>query len=75
MDDEISEEILKIITGSNAPLETKEIFEKVRSEMNDVSRSKLMYRLNLLRGDGEIHGKSVGSGKGVWIWWKADTHK
>ena len=75
MDDEISEEILKIITGSNAPLETKEIFEKVRSEMNDVSRSKLMYRPNLLRGDGEIHGKSVGSGKGVWIWWKADTHK
>lgn len=75
MKDEISEEILKIIKDSKAPLETKEVFEKVRTEMSDVSRSKLMYRLNILRGDGEIQGKSVGSGKGVWIWWKVDSYK
>jgi len=73
--DEISEEILKILKSSGAPLETKEIFEKIRAEMGDVSRSKLMYRLNVLRGDGDIHGKFVGSGKGVWIWWKADIYK
>jgi len=73
--DDIMEEILQIINDSMAPLETKEVFERVKAEMNYVSRSKLMYRLNMLRGDGEIQGKSVGSGKGVWIWWKADTHK
>jgi repressor of nif and glnA expression len=75
MEDEISKEILKIIMTSEAPLETKEVFERIRAEVSDVSRSKLMYRLNILRGDGEIQGKSVGSGKGVWIWWKADMHK
>ena len=73
--DEISKEILKIIKDSKVPLETKEIFERIRAEDNDVSRSKLMYRLSVLRGDGDIHGKSVGSGKGVWIWWNADTYK
>lgn len=70
--DEISEKIVGIIGDSFDPLETKEIFEKVRTEIADLSRSKLMYRLSILRGDGEIQGKSVGSGKGVWIWWKAD---
>lgn len=75
MKDDISEEILRIINDSVAPLETKEVFERIRAEMSEVSRSKLVYRLNLLRGDGEIQGKSVGSGKGVWIWWKADTHE
>jgi len=75
MKDDISEQILKIITDSEAPLETKEVYERVKAEMSDVSRSKLMYRLNVLRGDGEIQGKSVGSGKGVWIWWKAYTNE
>jgi Fe2+ or Zn2+ uptake regulation protein len=75
MKDDISEQILKIITDSEAPLETKEVYERVKAEMSDVSRSKLMYRLNILRGDGEIQGKSVGSGKGVWIWWKVYTNE
>jgi repressor of nif and glnA expression len=75
MRDKIAEEILKIINGSNTPLETKEVSERLQQEVGDVSRSKLIYRLNNLRGDGEISGKSVGSGKGVWIWWKAENDK
>jgi DNA-binding Lrp family transcriptional regulator len=74
MRDKIAEEILKIINRSNMPLETKEVSERLR-EVGDISRSKLIYRLNNLRGDGEISGKSVGSGKGVWIWWRVENDK
>ena len=73
MKDQISEEILKIISTSHAPLETKEVHEKIKIELGEVSRSKLMYRLNNLRAEGEIRGKYVGPGKGVWIWWRADV--
>lgn len=72
-EDELSRQILKIVNSSNAPLETKEIQEKVKNEIGEVSRSKLMYRLNNLRAEGEIRGKYVGSGKGVWIWWRSET--
>lgn len=68
--DEITKVIENVVTTSKEPLETKEVFEKTQQSLNDVSRSKVMYRLNDLRGQGEIFGKSVGSGKGVWIWWK-----
>jgi repressor of nif and glnA expression len=75
MKDKIADEILKIINGSKTPLETKEISEQLKNEVGDISRSKLIYRLSNLRGDGEIFGKSVGSGKGVWIWWKVENYK
>jgi DNA-binding Lrp family transcriptional regulator len=75
MRDKIAAGILKIINDSNIPLETKEVSERLRREVGDISRSKLIYRLTNLRGDGEISGKSVGSGKGVWIWWKAENDK
>jgi len=71
--DEISQRIFEVIQNSDAPLETKEVCERIKTEINDATRSKIMYRLTLLRGDGDIHGKSVGSGKGVWIWWKANN--
>jgi len=71
--DDLSRQILKIVNSSNAPLETKEIHEKVRIDVGEVSRSKLMYRLNNLRAEGEIRGKYVGSGKGVWIWWRSEV--
>ena len=71
--DKLYEHILKVVNQSNAPLETKEILEQLKLETGDVSRSRLIYRLNDLRGSGEIRGKSVGSGKGVWIWWKTDV--
>jgi hypothetical protein len=31
--------------------------------------------LQNLRAEGHIHGKFVGSGKGVWIWWKGAKHE
>ena len=68
--DKITKVVASVVATSKEPLETKEVFEKTQRTLNDVSRSKVMYRLNDLRGQGEIFGKSVGSGKGVWIWWK-----
>jgi repressor of nif and glnA expression len=68
--DKITMTIEKVITESKEPLETKEVREKIQKSLGDVSRSKVLYRLNDLRGQGEIAGKFVGSGKGVWIWWK-----
>jgi repressor of nif and glnA expression len=70
MEDEISKIALKIINESNEPLETKEIEEKVRKSIKDITRTKLIWRLNNLRGEGLIKGKFLGPGKGVWIWWK-----
>lgn len=71
MENNISEKILEIINSSNEPLETKEIENKLKN----VSRSKILYRLNDLRGEGKIKGKSIGAGKGNWIWWKVDAFK
>jgi hypothetical protein len=68
--DPIQSAIKKVVNTATEPLETKEIHERVVAKQGDVSRSKLLYRLNDLRGEGIIQGKSVGSGKGVWIWWK-----
>lgn len=70
--DSISNTVLKIIQNSEEPLETKEIQEKVINSIKDITRTKLFYRLNNLRGEGLIKGKFVGPGKGVWIWWDAN---
>jgi repressor of nif and glnA expression len=69
MKDILSEKTLEIIEKSEEPLETKEIQEKLESSLKNVTRTKVFYRLNILRGDGLIKGKFVGPGKGVWIWW------
>ncbi len=63
--DKISSRILKILTEASEPLETKEL----EVMLKDATRIKAIYRLNLLRGDGLVKGKPVGSGKGTWIWW------
>ena len=63
--DKISKDILKALKSINEPLETKEI-ELI---LKNVTRVKLLYRLNNLRGEGLIKAKVVGSGKGAWIWW------
>lgn len=75
MDDNISKTALKVINNADSPLETKEVEEKVRSSVKDVTRTKLFYRLNNLRAEGQIKGKFVGPGKGVWIWWKVGVFK
>lgn len=64
-DDVLSDRILKLLANAKEPLETKEIELLLKT----VSRIKVLYRLNLLRGDGLVKGKPVGSGKGTWIWW------
>lgn len=68
--DKTSTKILTLLQDAAEPLETKEI-ETLLAEIHlkDVTRIKVLYRLNLLRGDGIIKGKPVGSGKGTWIWW------
>ena len=67
--DRISKKIVEILSKAGEPLETREI-ELV---LKDVSRVKVLYRLNNLRGEGRIKGKPVGSGKGAWIWWKKEA--
>ena len=68
-EDAVSKKILEIIEKAEEPLETKEIEDILKN----VTRIKVLYRLNFLRGDGEIKGKPVGSGKGTWIWWRKDA--
>lgn len=65
MEDKIEEQILNLINSAKEPLETKEIQQKCRN----ISRAKILYRLNNLRGKGLIRGKSIGAGKGTWVWW------
>ena len=71
--DKLTEITLKVIDKTNEPLETKEIGEMVSKQIKGVTRTKLFYRLNNLRGEGLIKGKFVGPGKGVWIWWKKEA--
>ena len=68
--DALSKEILKVINDSKEPLETKEIELILIKKVSDVTRTKMFYRLMLLRGENLVLGKFVGPGKGVWIWWK-----
>ena len=69
--DKISRRIVKILQKADQPLETREI-ELI---LKDVTRVKVLYRLNYIRGEGLINGKPVGSGKGAWIWWRKGAFK
>lgn len=73
--DRYSELILQIINSAKAPLETTEVVELVHKTTPKCTRTIVFKRLTDLRGDGLIRGKHIGSGKGVWIWWKADSFK
>ena len=66
--DSSQDKILKIISNSDEPLETREIETRLKE-----TRIKVLYRLFKLRGEGKIQAKQVGSGKGCWIWWKKDA--
>ncbi|UZE94201.1 MAG: hypothetical protein IB618_01340 [Candidatus Pacearchaeota archaeon] len=68
-EDSIAKAILRVINTASEPLETKEI-EQALSKIKGITRTKLFYRLMLLRGESLVLGKFVGPGKGVWIWWK-----
>jgi hypothetical protein len=64
--DKLGKKILDLLAQAIEPLETKEIELLLTKE----TRTKILYRLNFLRGEGLLKGKPVGSGKGAWIWWK-----
>jgi len=69
--DDLSKLILKILNSSQEPLETEEVINLIKNS----TRTKVLYRLNNLRGEGKIRAKSIGSGKGTWIWWKMEAFK
>ena len=73
MNDLITKKVLETIDNSNEVLETKEILEQLQISLDKTTRTKLVYRLNNLRGEGLIKGKFIGPGRGVWIWWKKDA--
>jgi len=60
--DGISKKTLNLLRKTDEPLETREI----ELLLPKITRVKILYRLNLLRGDGLLKGKTVGSGKGCW---------
>jgi len=63
------QKILHVFDESTQPLETEEI----KIILKEGTRMKILSRLNILRRNGVIKGKSVGSGKGTWIWWKKEV--
>ena len=63
------EPVLSTINSSDVPLETKEVVDNIP----EFSRVKVLHRLASVWGDGVIKGKQVGSGKGVWIWWRVNA--
>lgn len=69
MDDLLTKEIINTIKSSDAPLETFDIVSAVQKKDKTATRAKIMLRLRELKGS-KINGKLIGSGKGVWIWWK-----
>ena len=66
--DSTSNKILHHLAQAGEPLETKEIEDL----LSDETRTKILYRLTQLRGDGVIKGKRIGSGKGAWVWWMTE---
>ena len=64
--DKLTEALIKIINSADEPLETKEVESKLPTE----TRTKIVNRLRDLAVQGIIRGKTVGSGKGTWIWWR-----
>lgn len=67
--DKISNSILTLLSTANKPLETKEIEESANA-----TRALVFRRLHILRGDGAVKGKAIGSGKGTWIWWRENAY-
>lgn len=66
--DRISSLVLEILTSAKKPLETPEVVKLVQNKI-PTTRTIVFKRLTDLRGDGDVKGKHLGSGKGVWVWW------
>ena len=72
--DHIKRAIVDVLNEVSEPLETKEVHELVEKKIGQVTRTKLFYRLMIMRGDNSLKGKFVGPGKGAWIWWKVERN-
>ena len=70
MAEKITNEIVRVLKKAREPLETSEVTDALRENDKSVTRARVLYRLFCLLGEQLINGKSVGSGKGCWIWWK-----
>lgn len=68
--DKTATDILKFIESSSEPLETKDVEKKL-----NISRAIATTRLNRLWGEGKINGKTIGSGRKTFIWWKKGAFK
>ena len=62
----MEKEITKILRKAGEPLETTEISAALEYRE---TRNKILGVLFKLMSAGKVRGKSVGSGKGAWIWW------
>lgn len=67
--DKLAAMIEDLVVKSEAPLETLEIDKAIQARDPKVTKARIFYRLQLLRGAQRIKGKSIGSGMGTWIWW------
>ena len=47
----------------NEPLENKEVEELVKKSLKDITRTKLLYRLTMLKAEDLIKEKFVGQGE------------
>lgn len=71
--DKVSNVILSILDNATAPLETTEIVERVLHAI-PTTRTIVFRRLGILRGDGVLRGTHIGSGKGVWVFWRDNAY-
>jgi hypothetical protein len=67
--DKLTKDLIKVVDDANEPLETKEIEAKLPT----ATRTKIVKRLMESAIKGLIKGKTVGSGKKTWVWWRKDA--
>lgn len=68
-DDPIAKSIEQLINKAGEPMETAEVVKALQARKPELTRDLVLYRLRLLAAAQRLHGKSVGPGKGCWIWW------
>jgi len=71
--DTCAAKVLEIVDTADSPLETTEVVELVQRAIPKCTRTIVFKRLTDLRGDQALKGKYVGSGKGVWTWWRENA--
>ena len=65
----ISKKCLNIINSSDQPFHTEEIARQIHA----ATGHRVRYALQGLMSNGEVRGKFLDVGKGIWIWWRKDA--